>query len=249
MKASFLAGVALGALTLASGAQSEPVFKEPAPVPRFSWTGCYAGANIGGGFNHSVSSDVPSNAGIIGGTVGTNGAGPMAGGQAGCNYQVSNFVLGLEGDADWAGLNGTSYDPFFSNKNVQTIHQRTDFLADVTGRVGYSGGSWLLYAKGGVAFTNANYGFDRYQDSPELTTPYSGSQSRTGWVIGGGVEWALWPNWSAKAEYLHYDFGSENLVVLARGSLCGTCNSSFTSRIGQTDDTFKLGVNYHFFTP
>lgn len=246
-------------MALATPARSEPVYKGPAPAaPLFSWAGCYAGGHVGGGFNHTASSDVPANAGIIGGSVGTGGAGPLAGGQLGCNYQVSNWVVGLEGDADWAGLNGNSYDPFFSNKNVQTIHQRTDFLADVTGRVGYARDNWLLYAKGGVAFTNADYGFNRFQNAidalpffyaPSITTPYSGSRSRTGWVIGGGVEWALWRNWSAKAEYLHYDFGSENILVSTRGPLCNTCGTSFTAHTGQTDDTIKLGLNYRFIGP
>ena len=29
------------------------------------------------------------------------------------------------------------------------------------------------------------------------------SESRTGWTVGGGIEWAFWNNWSAKVEYDH----------------------------------------------
>jgi outer membrane immunogenic protein len=251
MKQTMLAWAALSTLALATPAQSALVYKgPPAAAPLFSWTGCYAGGHIGGGFNRETSADAPASVNVIGGnggSVGTDGAGPLAGAQLGCNYQVSNWILGIEGDADWADLNGISRDPFFGGKNVQTIHQRTDFLADVTGRAGYGRDGWLLYAKGGVAFSHENYGFDYVENGFFAgTTPYDGSQSRTGWVLGGGVEWALWRNWSAKAEYLHYDFGSDNLLAVARGPLCFVCNSSFSTRIGQTEDTFKLGLNYHF---
>jgi opacity protein-like surface antigen len=56
MKKSLLAGVSLGALVLASGAQAadlaaRPVYKAPAAAPVWSWTGFYVGANVGGATN------------------------------------------------------------------------------------------------------------------------------------------------------------------------------------------------------
>ena len=94
-----------------------------------------------------------------GGTVGSASfdiQGWMAGGQLGCNYQVSNFVFGIEGDASWADIKGSSSDPFFGGK---TFDAKSDFLADVAGRVGIAWDHGLIYGKGGVAFVHDKYDF------------------------------------------------------------------------------------------
>ena len=89
LKGSF---VALGALlTLSSAAiaadQSIPVYKA-APVivqaPAFSWTGCYIGGHAGGGWYKSSFIESSNDNG---------GIGWVGGAQAGCNYQVRQFVF------------------------------------------------------------------------------------------------------------------------------------------------------------
>jgi outer membrane immunogenic protein len=62
MKKLLLAGVALAACTQANAADLParmPVKAPPvaAPVPVFSWTGCYIGAHVGGGWGRKQFSD------------------------------------------------------------------------------------------------------------------------------------------------------------------------------------------------
>src|SRR5262245_37543267 len=94
----------------------------PAPYSAFSWAGPYLGANIGGQF----------------GTVTNSGADPigfMGGLQVGYNWQIGQFVYGVEGDIDFSGANDTNGGRKFSNP----------WFGTVRGRVGYSYNSILFY--------------------------------------------------------------------------------------------------------
>ena len=76
---------------------------------------------------------------------------------------------------------------------------------------------------------------------------YTGSETRNGWTIGGGVEWAFLQNWSAKVEYAYYAFGTHSLNLIdpgAVGAFTGPDPSSIKERI----QTVTFGVNYHFWT-
>ena len=68
----------------------------------------------------------------------------------------------------------------------------------------------------------------------------SSSTNRTGWTIGGGIEWGFAPNWSAKIEYNHIDLGSTNVAILS-----STGTTSFVSS-KETIDVVKGGINYRF---
>ena len=41
----------------------------------------------------------------------------------------------------------------------------------------------------------------------------SASKTRTGWTIGGGVEWRFAPQWSAFLEGNYYDYGNNNRTI------------------------------------
>ena len=167
----------------------------------------------------------------------------MAGGQIGCNYQfATNWVAGVEGSGSWANIKGSS-DPFFSGKAV--FNAKTDWIATATGRIGYSFDRWLVYAKGGAAWAG-----DKYEMPGTFAfTPfnYTGSETRTGWTIGGGVEWVFWQNWSAKLEYAFYDFGTRSLDLIDPG-LVGALSGPDQSSIKQRIQTVTFGINYRFWT-
>src|SRR6266852_4208451 len=42
---------------------------------------------------------------------------------------------------------------------------------------------------------------------------FSGSENRVGWTVGTGIEWAIWNNWSIKAEYDYLDFGNKTVAI------------------------------------
>ena len=198
--------------------------KAPAPVyaPIYNWTGFYLGGHIGAGFG----GDDGFTSNIVGLTGTSRDAAFLGGGQIGADYQFSsNWVLGIEGQISAL----TSNDRTFTD-GVDTIRDRSDWLASVTGRLGYTWGPGMLYVKGGVAFRDDNglgvtAGF----------APAATNQESTGWTIGGGLEYMFAPAWSAKVEYQYYDFGTTD-VVTPVGAL------SYKDDI----HTVKVGVNYHF---
>jgi outer membrane immunogenic protein len=216
------AGVSLVALSTGFAADlgARPVYKAPpAPAPMFSWTGFYLGGHVGGGW---ASNDFT---GI--GTLGNDTDGFLGGLQAGFDYQFApNWVLGIEGQMSWANIDGSSTDVAgnsFSND--------MKWLSSVTGRVGYTGGNWLLYGKGGVAFAD----IDNTISAPGLSV--TNGETRTGWTAGAGLEYAFLPNLSGKIEYQYYDFGSETYDF-----------APFTPpvEIDSNIHTVKAGLNWRF---
>jgi len=212
--------------------------KAPAIAPAYVWTGCYVGGSAGGGWGHKEFVDTdfidpasPAKA---------NTSGALAGGQVGCNYQfASHWLVGIEGSGSWANISGSS-DPFFEGKAV--FKAKTDWIASTRGRLGYAVDNWLFYASGGAAWAG-----DRYQMPGTFAgTPFNftGSETRSGWTIGGGIEWGFWRNWTARLEYAHYDFGTRSVVLV--GPALGPLNGLDPSSIKQRIDTVTLGINYRF---
>jgi outer membrane immunogenic protein len=164
----------------------------------------------------------------------------LAGGQIGCNYQfATNWVAGIEVADSWANFRGAS-DPFFGGKAV--FNAQTNWIASGAARVGYAWDRWLVYAKGGVAWAGDKYNVSgTFDDQPY---DLQGSETRSGWTIGGGVEWAFWQNWSVDLDYAYYQFGSRSPALSGFFPLEG--NVSLPATIKQNVQTVTLGVNYRF---
>jgi outer membrane immunogenic protein len=215
-------------------------------LPPFSWTGCYVGANAGGGWVHKDFTDaffVPgffdTEPASVPPTVHASGA--LAGGQAGCNYQfATNWVVGVEGAGDWANIHGSS-DPFFAGKAV--FNASTDWIATATVRLGYTTNNWLFYVKGGGAWAADKYSVPGTFEGFPFN--FTGSETRSGLTFGGGIEWAFWQNWSANVEYAYYDFGTRSLNLIDAG-IIGAEVGSDPSLIRQRLQTVKFGLNYRF---
>jgi outer membrane immunogenic protein len=208
-----------------------PVYVPPPPPP-VTWTGCYIGANIGGAFS-DVSIDTPI------GSASTNNSGFAGGGQIGCDYQFSGgWVIGIRGMFDGTDINrsgtvNTVNGPLVVNFNNQ-------WFSTLTGRIGYSWAApWLLYFQGGAAWnhTSTNVTVNNVQVGQT-------SNSRTGWTIGGGIEWMFAPHWSVFLEGNYMDFGgpSGTIVGLAAGPCANGC--AFSTKA--TESTVLVGVNYRF---
>ena len=251
MKRVFLSAAGFVALGLAGSAVAADLAPAPAPAPvyrapvvappLYNWSGFYIGAHVGGGWAGKQSTEIaPGTAAFPVGTVFTknNLSGVLGGVQGGFNWQVSSFVVGVEGEYSWADINGSATTnsvvlPAFSSTVTANVRE----LALATARAGFAADNWLFYVKGGGAWGHDNSnGASTAGGAPFETS--STSTDRAGWVVGGGVEWGFLPNWSAKLEYNHVDFGSKNVTVI--GTATGT---SFVSS-SQTLDIVKAGVNY-----
>jgi outer membrane immunogenic protein len=148
----------------------------PPPVyPIFSWTGIYVGVNGGGAFGQSNWSDP-----FFGTTGDFDVSGGLFGGTIGGNYQFigTPFVVGIEGDADWANISGTTFSPS-GGCQVVGCESRSDFLATIRGRAGWAWGRALLYGTAGAAFGNIQAAAGAF--------PFS-SATEAGWTAGVGLE-------------------------------------------------------------
>jgi outer membrane immunogenic protein len=212
----------------------------PAPVmalPVMTWTGFYIGASIGG-----VATDTKSTTTYNGPQIQTvniisedynynlSMTQITAGGYAGYNYQMGSVVFGVEGDLN--ARFGKENIPFSDNHQLES-----NWDASLRLRLGYLvNPRALVYATGGVAF--ANYGVVR--GSCASCAAYGSSNpfgSRTGWTIGGGIEYALDSNWHMKLEYLYADYGSKSLSYdVGKGSI--------STKI--TSNTVRAGLSYRF---
>jgi outer membrane immunogenic protein len=112
-----------------------------------------------------------------------------------------------------------------------------NWLSSVRGRVGYTWDQTLFYATGGIAWGNFGYAASA-TFGPSASASFN--DTKTGWVIGGGAEWAFSPGWSVRAEYLHYEFaGTSRTVPTAGGNV--TFGWQDTSV-----DVVRTGVTYRF---
>ena len=66
----------------------------------------------------------------------------------------------------------------------------------------------------------------------------------TSGFLGGGIEWAFWSNWSAKAEYDYYDFGTRTITLT--GTFAGTPIQVPGVNVRQRISVGKFGINYRF---
>ncbi len=216
---------------LAADMAARPIYKAPPPppAPAYNWTGCYIGANLGGGWTHDEFHFGAENEGTL------NKAGFVGGGQVGCDYQFgSNFVIGVQGMFDGTTIKGTDVDPNDTDRYPTTLH----WFGTVTGRLGYLvTPSVLIYGKGGAAWVNESIDYF----SVGILSGQTGDFTRNGWDAGGGLEWMFAPNWSAFVEFDHMGFGTKNVFV-ANVSPPG----GFTETIKQSVDKVLVGVNWRF---
>jgi len=216
-----------------------PAYKAPPPPPPvyFSWTGCYVGGNVGGLW---VNKDVT---GPFGGTVSVDGSSWAAGLQAGCNYQFAGgFVIGIQGDYDWADA-GFSRDTtgFFFN-HPSTIDFRVKSVASVTGRIGYAWDRFLGYVKGGGAWERDELTVDFFNTGVIA----SRSDTRSGWTVGIGGEYAF-TNWiTGFVEYDYYNFGSRSNDFVCGPRACFANTFDLPIDVKETKSVFKVGLNFLF---
>ncbi|OYW52175.1 MAG: hypothetical protein B7Y80_20465 [Hyphomicrobium sp. 32-62-53] len=201
------------AADLGPSLKDEVIYEAPAP----RWTGCYLGANIGAGWQHAATTFFdPADAPFDNGS--HTGSGAVGGGQIGCDLQRSRFVMGVQGMFNAAGIDGSNTVPSFEEN---TVASEANWFASITGRLGVTlRPNTLLYAKGGVAWIDNDFSDTCYADAGFCGTDNGdnfaafGSNTATGWVVGGGIEHAWNNNWSMFIEYNYMNFGNERTTLV-----------------------------------
>ncbi len=262
---------------VAAQAADLPTRKEaPAPVfvpPPFTWTGFYVGLNAGGvwssGSRNATLFD-PGAAAFLSnyfpGGIGNNQSGFIGGGQVGYNWQSGAFVLGGEADFDGTSL-GKTYNytstPFGGVYNgvlvpanfigdTLSVHAKAslDWLGTVRGRVGFVAtpdNRLLIYGTGGFAYAGGSSNFDVYDATYGAYWNGNPSSTRTGWTIGGGVEYAITNNITIRAEYLYVDLGSQNINTTGNAVAAAFLPGTYaTAKINYDASIVRAGVNYKF---
>ena len=180
-------------------------------VPVFTWTGFYIG--VDGGYG---SQQIREN-GIFGGLSAYNlsyrASGPVGGGHVGFNWQVNQFVFGMEGDVLGTSMRvNAPFNVFLFNNSVW----RSGVEGSIRGRVGVAFDRFMLYATGGVAFETFRLR-ENFLFAPGFNDSFT--PSRAGLTVGGGVEYAFTNNWLARVEGRYSDFGTFNNASVLVGGL------------------------------
>ncbi len=249
--------------------------KAPAAAagPAWNWSGFYIGADVGGvaqttsgvsdffqpliddggASPNNPQSQSPSSSAVIGGV------------HAGYNWQISNWVLGVEGDWQWTDAKSSfcrQTDSFGgvcgsdSDRGFVTINSETRGIGTIRGRLGYAFDRVLFYGTGGVAFADLHGSITAdcptgcgNNGNPNLTSA-NFSTIKTGWVAGAGMEWMLSPNWILRSEYLHVDVGTVSDKMNLDQANCdgdGPCGASWSRN--NRYDIGRVGLSYKFGAP
>jgi len=218
MKKFLLSSVAAIGLVAAGAASAADLPSRKGPVmapvyaPVFTWTGFYAGVNAGYAFgNVNAGAFALARTVRIGDIDGITG-----GGQIGYNYQVGQFVLGLEADLQAADLKAS---------NAFGDRVRTDYYGTVRARVGVAFDRFMPYVTGGWAYGNV-----------KTTIAGIGSTDKShtgGYAVGAGLEYAFTNNLTAKVEYLYVDLGEKSVF-----------NTGV--KVGTDFSVVRAGLNYKF---
>ena len=241
------------------------------PAPAVSWTGFYAGLDAGYTWSSTAATVIAAGQGLnqVGvqqwapypfltpGVASLNSSGFLGGGHIGWNYQLHSFsriVAGGELDAATLAINeqtSTFITPGGLNTSIAEIGRAFNWAGSARGRIGFLlTPSMLVYGTGGFGFGQANVGATSYGSA--LAATYApGTQGRIygGVAFGGGVEWMFLPNWSLKAEYLHFDLGKHtaSFAGFAYGSVPQfPVAQQFLATVPLRQDAVKIGVSYHF---
>jgi outer membrane immunogenic protein len=237
MKKLLVVGIAAaafcGAPALAADLPTKPapVPVSVAPAPVFNWTGFYIGGTAGEGDGNSQICFAPGSCTdkiIMSGFVG--------GATAGFNWQLTNWVFGVEGDWSWGKNKGFSQGNVVFNCNNGCETDINSF-GTLRGRIGYAFDRVLPYLTAGVAFSHAH---TCWSVGPPCDSEGTTSNSTFAW--GAGVEIAFASQWSAKFEYINAGHPKDNFFDTNNACIAGA--GCFTH--GNRYDVVRFGLNYKF---
>ena len=246
----------------------------PPPAPVYTWSGCYAGANAGYSAGRSTQTTVANSVLTGGGLgvpapapLGLPGVGVIApvpvgssiagdlnlsgfigGFQGGCNYQFGQWVVGAEVDGMATNKEGQNFEvglvPFLGNGRANWVSQTQErWLVTARGKLGMT---WwdksMVYVTGGAAW--AKIDTSEFLIGAQTGTGHQESNTRTGWTVGAGYEYALGYGWSIKGEYLYVKF--DDYTTFTQPPFGGFGLNIAPRSVKLYDNVIRAGMNYKF---
>lgn len=275
---SLAIGLSLVGMSAAAAADMSPApIYTKAPMmmaPAYNWTGFYLGGTAGGAWGSSdpTTSTVFSGPGYFAVTSvpAVNAAGlqhvspsGFTGGiEAGYNWQLGNWVWGIETDFQAFDLQGSAkssafYPGFLPGMFTIASNVSTSWLFTARPRLGFAANNWLFYATGGLAVTDLKGSF-AFGDNcgsvagcngpgaPNAAEAAAFSSTKAGYTVGGGIEAGIGGGWTLKAEYLFVDFGTTTVGGLIAPPLNGSNTNPFTHSADLRANIVRAGLNYRF---
>ncbi len=257
--AAALAGVMAAGAAFAADlpARRGPVAAPIVYAPAFTWTGFYVGLNAGYSFSRNDAVTLGS-AGFLALPAGTRPAslrtgkdGFTGGAQIGYNWQMGAAVFGIEADINYldnkraTGFVGLPTGIVGVGTLTTSAGSDMTYLGTVRGRLGFAADRALFYVTGGLAYGNPN-------NSGLVTSTAGGlwagggDSTRFGYTVGGGVEYALTNQWTAKIEYLYYDLGRQTVTAVPLNAAAVATGVNYAARFENTGHIVRGGINYKF---
>jgi outer membrane immunogenic protein len=210
-----------------------------APPVAHDWTGFYVGGHFGYGWidvEGAYDSSEGNSFSEDGGDFDMDDSGILGGAQIGYNHQIDNFVLGVEADFSFLGL-----DDELDNGD-ELVSFDTDYLFSLRARAGYAFDNMMIYATAGAAWTNTNFYANDHIDDTDGDEKGHKRLNDVGLVVGGGGAYAFDDNWSIRAEGLYYYFDdkqdTDDLTHDSDENDFAKLNDMFVVRVG-IDYAFK----------
>jgi outer membrane immunogenic protein len=247
---SGILGVTLTSVVALASANAADMYVPSAPGPGgykdaccgFSWAGFYAGVN--GGYGQSANTEnvvfFTSTGFTLPGKA-LNAEGGFGGGQAGYNWQRGAIVFGVEADIQGAGLTDSYRNQPDGFGDLSNAHRNIDYFGTVRARLGYAFDRTLVYGTGGFAYGGINNQNSIFNAGASANL--SQNTTEKGFVVGGGIEYAISPAWSLKAEYQFIDLGSSRLF--ANVIPLNSAETIVSNKIDNSFNTVRVGLNYH----
>jgi outer membrane immunogenic protein len=258
MRRSFLLAAVFAIASGQFASAADMPTKAPVYAPAFNWNGFYVGADAGVLAARGSGTWTPLPSALLFGadafTGDLNKTSFVGGIHGGYNWLLnSSVLLGVEADWSWTKnsastaktpwtLGGVGFPPLSST----TMSRDINWLASLRGRLGMLvTPNALVYLTGGVAWGGFNYGAaatNGVVGSYSVAT--SSSKTSAGYVLGGGVEWALTNNWLVRGEYLYYGMNSSQ-SALATSTTFPTNPSGFSWDNAKIH-VGRVGLSYKF---
>jgi outer membrane immunogenic protein len=221
-----LAMLTLGVLLLLSSPSNAADFGASPRWGRplaYDWSGLHVGITGGGAFDGHDPGFSYENVDAASQAVLPHGAdltskGGLVGGEIGYDIETGGWVFGVEGDVSWTNFGDSTTRIVEENTSIGlppltfATNYKMDWISTVRGRIGIPFDDFLIYGTGGLAVGDVSMNTTvTVGDPPMGQLAGSKNETKAGWTLGGGAEYALCENITVKAEALWFDLGSISL--------------------------------------